>query len=658
MKRTSPSVHSLWIGGFLLTLATTGYGAVNASPEFDRIRGWQTAPLILQLGSATPGVAIWYTLDGSPPSATNGVRYGQPLSIARTTVVRARAESPGADPSPTVTHTYLFLPDILLQTKRPIGWPASWGENKVDYGLDPRITTMSPWREQLPTAFAALPVVALSLARSDLFNSKTGIYANPREQGRDWERPVGVEIIAPDGQSVSANAGLRVRGGFSRDTANPKHSLRLFFRLSYGDASLKFPRTQPPFADFGLTDTKVVTEFDRLDLRTAQDGSWAFQGDPYGLWINDSFARDTQIAMAQLGEHGHWAHVFLNGIYWGLYELVERPESHFAADYLGGAAADYDVVKVDPDSNYQVVPTDGNLDSWRELWRAATNGFASRTDYFRVQGRGPNGAVDPAIPPLLEVTNLVDYLLTIAWTGNYDGPIFGSLTDGFPNNFFALRRRDGTGGGFRFVTHDSELTLRDLQEDRTGLSTIGSPAKGDGPERMTPHYLWSRLRENSEFRQLVADRIQRHFFNGGALTTEVCLRRFRARVAEIGPALVAESARWGDANRAGGPILPTDWESVVQDRLADYLPWRTEVVLAQLSAQNLWTGPIPRRLEVNRNDPDVEVSWMDDASGRLTRSLDGGRTWQVVTGTIYDRYGFKLLQVSPAGTAVLYRLRP
>ena len=193
--------------------------AVTASPEFSESHGWHTAPVGLRLGTQTPGAAIWYTLDGSAPAVTNAQRYLQPLSIDRTTVVRARAELAGAEPSATVTHTYLFLADILRQTNRPAGWPTSWGQNKVDYGLDPRIATLLPWREQLPAAFAALPVVAVSIALSDLFDPETGLYSNPKEQGRAWERPAAVEIIAQDGQSVSANAGLRIRGGFSRDTA-------------------------------------------------------------------------------------------------------------------------------------------------------------------------------------------------------------------------------------------------------------------------------------------------------------------------------------------------------------------------------------------------------------------------------------------------------
>jgi hypothetical protein len=372
--------------------------------------------------------------------------------------------------------------------------------------------------------------------------------------------------------------------------------------------------------------------------------------------LPDSFARDTQLSLGQLGEHGHWSHVFLNGLYWGVYELVERPESHFAADYLGGTAADYDVLKVDPDSNYRVVATDGEAGAWESLWRAATNGFASNADYFRVQGRHPDGTPNPATAPLLNITNLIDYLLTVFWVGDYDGPVYGTLTEGFPNNFYALRRRDGGDGGFRFLTHDSELSLRNLHEDRTGLSTIGAPARGDGPDRMTPHYLWTRLRENAEFRVLVADRIERHFFNGGELTPEAALRRFRARVAELGPALVAESARWGDANHSGVPITPNDWMGVVQDRLANYLPWRSEVVLGQLAAQGLWRGPIPRRLELRLNDPDLELWWLEGGAESMTRSIDGGATWQTVTGKVYDRYDFKLLSLRPSPGATLFRL--
>src|SRR4051812_16935703 len=122
-------------------------------------------------------------------------------------------------------------------------------------------------------SFLPLPRV---MRLEDLFNARTGIYANPGGEGREWERPCSLELIYPDGRpGFEVRAGVRIRGGFSRDTANPKHSLRFAMRAEYGDAKLHFPL-------FGPTGPK---EIDKFDLRTSQDNSWAFQGDADGLFL-------------------------------------------------------------------------------------------------------------------------------------------------------------------------------------------------------------------------------------------------------------------------------------------------------------------------------------------------------------------------------------
>ena len=96
------------------------------------------------------------------------------------------------------------------------------------------------------------------------------------------------------------------------------------------------------------------------------------------------------------------------------------------------------------------------------------------------------------------------------------------------NNYYAFRSRKNT-GGFRFSAHDSELSLLDVNEDRSGTSTLGS----SGPERMNPHYLATRLRANAEFKMLFADRVQKHFFDGGPMTTNSAIARFSARTNEL-----------------------------------------------------------------------------------------------------------------------------
>lgn len=92
----------------------------NANPpssDFDSI-------LTVGLFSATPDVSIHYTLDGSVPgSGGNSVLYAGPISITRTTVVKAVAVKAGMAPSQVLASTYTLIKRNKLSA--PLILPAS-----------------------------------------------------------------------------------------------------------------------------------------------------------------------------------------------------------------------------------------------------------------------------------------------------------------------------------------------------------------------------------------------------------------------------------------------------------------------------------------------------------------------------------------------------
>ena len=87
---------------------------------------------------------------------------------------------------------------------------------------------------------------------------------------------------------------------------------------------------------------------------------------------------------------------------------------------------------------YIILATDGNTDAWFRLWQAATNGFASLADYQKVQGNNPDGSRNPAFENLIDVQNLVDYMLDIFYGGNIDAPISAFLGNTSPNLFLLI----------------------------------------------------------------------------------------------------------------------------------------------------------------------------------------------------------------------------
>src|ERR1044072_602144 len=84
---------------------------------------------------------------------------------------------------------------------------------------------------------------------------------------RSWERPMSLELLDPTNAvpgRFQENGGLRIRGGFSRNTSFFKHSFRVYFRRDLGAGKLNYP----------LFENEGAEEFETFDLRTSQNYSW------------------------------------------------------------------------------------------------------------------------------------------------------------------------------------------------------------------------------------------------------------------------------------------------------------------------------------------------------------------------------------------------
>lgn len=564
-----------------------------AEVKFSHKRGLFGAPFDLTLTSKTAGATIRYTTDGSKPAANVGKVYAGPIRIAGTTVFRAAAFRDGLGSSSIKTHSFVFPEDVVQQSPDglpPEGFPFTWGKNQVDYGMDPRVVNDLAIRAELLAGLRALPSFSLVTDLDSMFGTARGVYSNPGEQGRESEREMSLEYLpAGGGEDFQIDCGVRIRGGFSRMPVNPKHAFRLFFRDDYGEGKLKFPLFGP----------EGVKSFDSFDLRTAQNYSWSLAGDHRGVFVRDQFNRDLQRAMGHPAARGEFCHLYLNGQYWGLFNTCERPEASYAASHFGGKKESYDVIKVDSGyttraSTYQIIATDGDAAAWNRLYERASQGLQKNADYFALQGCNPDGVRDPSREVLLDVDNLIDYMLVIFWGGNLDAPISSFGDNRNPNNFHAIRPRDGR-FGFRFFIWDAEHTLLDPGENR-----LGPFRTGDTVGTSSPQWLWQQCLENPEFRLRVADRVQRHFGAGGVLEPKSVTDRFVARTRQIESAILAESARWGDVPhtfRMGltprldeqgqpvtGPLGRGDWQREVSRLVRGYLPVRTEVVRGQLFA--------------------------------------------------------------------------
>jgi len=601
--------------------APNGQGFIGyvADTKFDHDRGFYTTNFPLVIATATAGATIRYTTNGSVPTLSNGLDYTGPILINGTTTLRAVAFKDGYAPSTPDTQTYVFLNDVIRQpegVKPGPGWPnprpRGQGVQSYDYGMDQTVVNRPDVSGTILSDLASLPSYSIVMDLNDIFDPVSGFYANAYGDTIAWERPCSIELIYPDGsKGFQINAGIRVRGGYSRSPDNPKHGFRFFFRSEYGPSVLNFPAFGPD----------GPSQFQKYDLRTFQNYSWSFDGSGLFIGQRDIFSRDAQLAMSQPSSHGARYHLYLNGQYWGIYETDERPEANFGADYIGGDPNNYDTIKVSPDDGYIIYATDGTLDAWTRLWRQATNGFTANSNYFKVQGLNADGTPNPAFENLLDVDNMIDYMLVIFWGGNLDAPISNFLGNTSPNNIFGFRDRTGTNGGFRFVAHDSEHTLLDINSDRVGPYPSGDPVTGGGLPKSNPQYFMQQMWGNTEFKIKLADHLQKHLFNNGALTPGPAMARFMSRSNEIYQAVNAEAARWGNANHSPSFLRNPDWLGTMSFVAGTFIPQRTGVVLNQLRARGLF--------------PSLGAPFFSQFGGSIPAGYSLYMTNTNTTGTIY-----------------------
>jgi hypothetical protein len=540
-----------------------GYQGRVAAVRFSHERGFCDGPFEVAISCDTPGATIYYTTDGSAPyqlggRIPSGIAYTRPIPIVKTTCLRAAALKQDWLPAGIGTQTYLFLQDVIRQPAQPAGFPNSWRGIAADYQMDPQVVSDPRYSGMMENTLLSLPTMSLVMANKDLFDSATGIYANPENGGVTWERPGSIELIYPDGtEGFQANCGVRIQGGWFRaPSASPKHSFRLLFKRAYGLAELRYP----------LFGSDAVDEFDSIVLRAgANDGyAWdaAYLTEQY---TRDEFGRQLQAATGNAAVHGRFVHLYVNGLYWGLYNPCERPDASFSASYYGNDEDNWDAL-------HDGSPHAGDTQAWSQMIALCQQAASSPDAYQKLQGNNPDGTRNPDYPHLLDVPNYIDYLIVNLWGGNWDWPW---------KNWWAGRDRSPASTGFKFYCWDYENTMGN-NRDRSPLNK--NALQNSFSSVGQPHQY---LKQNAEYRMLFADRVHRLFFHDGPLTPAPLIARYTALASIVEMAMMAESARWGDVHHHP-PLTQQQWYAERDWILKTYLPQRTDIVLSQFRSAGLY----------------------------------------------------------------------
>lgn len=558
--------------------AANGEGNLGfvGTPALSVPHGYYSNEFSLSISTESPEALIYYTTNGDTPTPESGSLYTGPITIDGTTAILAAAFQEGFYDSTVVGSTYVFVNDVVSQSYSSTlaaGFPTSWGGVSPDYGMDPDVIGNfdgagnslggdrfgGQYASTIQSDLLAIPTLSIVMETEELFGPD-GIYTLSTNGGVAYERATSVELIYPDGsEGFQINAGIRMQGGaFRRHDLSKKHSFRLLFKDDYGPTKLDFP----------LFGEDAVASFDTITLRMESNDGYAWDGaGTQPQYARDAFASRTLAALGQVASHSNRVHLYINGIYWGVYNPTERPDASFAAMYFGGDKDNWDAIN---DGS----PTDGDLDAWNamvDLAQQAGSGSSSSraAAYQRLQGANPDGSNNPAYEDYLDIDNYIDYLMVNFYGGNVDWP---------HRNWYAVRERGVDSTGFKFVSWDAESTMN-LFGSNINTNRLDANVEAAQP--------YSYLRNNEEFRIRFADRAHRALFNDGALTPDEAIARYQSLLAEMEQAIVAESARWGDMHR-GLPLTKAQWEAEGQSVIDTFLTGRTDVFINQLRSAGLY----------------------------------------------------------------------
>ena len=381
---------------------------------------------------------IWFTTDGSDPKPDSGSLYTQPIEInataeVRASTIKAAALSEDGELGEIYTVSYVIGQDV---------------DERFDKDTLVFVLSTDPYNLYDYEYGIAVPGKVYDDYVKDHpgeeipYNAPGNYYMT----GREWERPMYVEVFESDGTKViDQAAGVRLSGGYSR--VPDQKSLRLIARKEYDPENGKFKYAFFPGAE---TEEGVpVTEFDRLVLRNgANDREFAGVRDE----LSQKLAQDYGYPVTQRCTP---VAVFLNGEYYGFSWLHENYNEDYLATYFGGNR-----------DNYEIVSNIENADEGSERALA---------DYAEMYALYDEDMTDDKVfeklCSLVDIDNLVQYYCMQIFISNKDWP---------GNNYKAFRYYPGEGeeltseymdGRWRFMFFDAEFAWS-LYGERANLNTL------------------------------------------------------------------------------------------------------------------------------------------------------------------------------------------
>ena len=433
--------------------------------EFSLEGGFYEASKSIYLYS--PGAKIFYTLDGSMPSKRS-IRYRRPIRLSETTAIRAVAFL-GERKSQIYSQTYFIN--------------------------EPRST---------------FPVVSISITPSLLFNPSSGLFVKGnnvidtiwRKPGANfWSRrevPANIEIFEADGSCIYRNlSGFRLFGGMSR--LFPQKSIAIVARKRYGAPRIRYPI----FGKDGLKKFKFLV----LRNSGSDFGKTHFR-DGLMTGLVDKWDIEKQAFQP--------AHVYINGKYWGIYNIREKVNRHFIA-----AHQDVDKDSIDL-LEHRLTRKRGKRKHYVQLIDFLEKYDLSHPTNFA------------AVESFMDVENFMDYQIAQIYFDNQDAG--GNIKYWRPQT---------VKGRWRWILYDTDWGFGLHDPDAYNNNSLDFHTEPDGP--IWPNPPWStfilrKLLENEGFKKKFVTRFMDHL--NTSFSTKEVVEAIDKLYTKFLPEIPRHLARW------------------------------------------------------------------------------------------------------------------
>ncbi|NVO02007.1 MAG: lamin tail domain-containing protein [Bacteroidetes bacterium] len=444
--------------------SSTPYNSYLLAPVISVPSGIYTSTLNVSITNPNPGLStVRYTLDGSDPTIASTLYTGTPINVYYSTIIKAKAFASNILPSQIAVSSYLI------------------GISHVT------------------------PVLSIVTDNTNLYGTN-GIFDNWQF---DWEKAAYVEYFDSTQQKIfSQRAGLQIDGGAGGSRSSPQHSMRV--ELDHGVLG------EGPINYQLIPNRPNRMQYSKFYLR---NGSNQYLNFPY---------KDACEVEAMGDETNNYysawrpISVYINGAYFGLYELREKYDLEYFETLEGANPDSTDILSLSYWNGSVLRAIEGSVDSFYtnyssfESINTSDTAFWTKADHY------------------FDMKYYNDYIIGQSWIADTD----------WPQNNIKIYRSDKTDYRWRFCLTDLELSLDPYGWTDSNYNHI---AYMMSQSASNPYInIWKRGIQNAKFKNYFINRFA-DVMNTAYGTNHILPKEnrfFNQTVVEM----PKEYQRWGNAN--------------------------------------------------------------------------------------------------------------